>query len=101
MITTTLTNIETLLIAALPALTAIASIIGVALKIIKDFASLKESVKDNAELKAERDELKEANRQLLAEAKKQCKTTQLLIEKFTKIAYKDLSEVKDDEELQN
>lgn len=96
-----LSEIETLLIAALPAITSVAAIISVAIKIVKDFASLKSICQDNAEIKAERDALKEANSQLLTEMKRQCKSTQLLIEKFTRVAYKDLSEVKDDSELQD
>lgn len=96
-----LSEIETLIIAALPAITSVVASISVAIKVIKDFAALKNICEDNAEIKAERDALKEANTQLLTEMKKQCKTTQLLIEKVTKVAYKDLSEVKDDSELQD
>ena len=55
MITTSLTEIEAILIAALPAITAIGSIITVAIKILQSLNSLK----DNEEIKAERDSLKE------------------------------------------
>lgn len=58
------------LVAALPALTAIASIIAVAIKIIKSFSELKKSVDDKTDLKEARAEMAviiKQNSQLRAE----------------------------------
>lgn len=92
----TLTEIETILIACLPALTSIVSILTAVTTIIKSLNKLK----DNEELKAERDALAEQNRILMKEMKKQQKLFKLLIQKTCKVHYEDLDEVKDDEELQ-
>lgn len=91
-----LTELETILITCLPALTAIVSIITAVKVIINSLATLKE----NQEIKAERDALVEQNRVLVAECKKMTKQTALLIQKACHIVYEDLSEVKNDKELQ-
>ena len=91
------TVIEAAFIAALPTVSAVIAIITTAIKIKKDFDSLK----DNESLKAERDALAEQNKVLLAEVKKQNKLTKLYIEKVAKVAFNDMSEVKDDKELQD
>lgn len=91
-----LTELETLLITCLPALTAIVSIITAVKVIINSLATLK----DNKEIKAERDALVEQNRVLVAECKKMTKQTALLIQKASRVVYEDLNEVKNDEDLQ-
>lgn len=91
------TVIEAAIIAAIPTVTAVGAIITAVVKVIKSLDQLKE----NEELKAERDALAEQNKALLAEVKKQNKLTKLYIEKASKIAFKDMSEVKDDKELQD
>lgn len=91
------TVIEAAIIAAIPTITAVCAIITAIAKFIKSLDQLKE----NESLKAERDALYDQNKQLIKEIKKQNKLTKLYIEKATRIAFKDLSEVKDDEELQN
>lgn len=90
-----LTEIEALLIACLPAITSIISIISAAIAIIKNLNKLK----DNKNLKAERDALAEQNQVLLAEVRKQKKLIALYIEKVVKIKYGDLTEVQNDEDL--
>lgn len=92
---TALTGLEAILVAALPAITAIGAIITVAVKIISALNSLK----DNEEIKAERDALKEQNKALLKECKKQREQSALLIQKVTKVIYKDLTEVKENGDL--
>lgn len=92
-----LTQVEAILIAIIPALTAVGSIIAVAVKIFTSFADLKKSVADNTENK----ELRE---QLLAtqtEMRKLQKLYALAIEKQVKIKYSDMTEVRNDEEIQN
>ena len=91
-----LTELETILITCLPALTSIVSIITAVKVIINSLATLK----DNKEIKAERDALVEQNRVLVAECKKMTKQTALLIQKASHIVYEDLSEVKNDKDLQ-
>ena len=90
-----LTEIEALLIACLPAITSIISIISAAIAIIKNLNKLK----DNKNLKAERDALVEQNQILLSEVRKQKKLIALYIEKVVKIKYGDLTEVQNDEDL--
>lgn len=90
-----LTEIEALLIACLPAITSIISIISAAIAIIKNLNKLK----DNKNLKAERDALAAQNQVLLAEVRKQKKLMALFIEKVVKIKYGDLTEVQNDEDL--
>lgn len=92
----TLTELETILITCLPALTSIAAVITAVATIIKSLNKLK----DNEELKQERDVLREQNKALLSEIKKSQKMLSLLIEKEAHIAYADLSEVQNDEDLQ-
>lgn len=96
MIATTLTELEAILIACLPALTSIISIVSVAITIIKNLKTLK----DNEELKAERDAYAEQNKVLIDEMKKSRKQLALFIEKAAHVVYKDLSEVQNDEDLQ-
>jgi hypothetical protein len=91
-----LTQLETILITCIPSLASILSIFVAVKTIFKSLAKLK----DNEEIKAERDELKAQNGRLLAECRKMRKQTALLVEKVTHIAYKDLSEVQSDKELQ-
>lgn len=91
-----LTELETILITCLPALTSIVSIITAVKVIINSLSKLKE----NQEIKAERDALVEQNRVLAAECKKMTKQAALLIQKVSRVVYEDLSEVKNDEELQ-
>ena len=93
----TLTELETILIAALPALT---SIIAIVTAIVKFCKSLNE-LKDNEKLKIERDQLVEQNKILLNEMRKTRKIYQLYIEKAVKIKYEDLTEVQNDKELQD
>ena len=92
----TLTEFETILIACLPALTSILSIVSAVVAIFKALNKLK----DNENLKAERDALVEQNKVLLSEMRKQKKQITLLVEKVTKIAYKDMTEVQNDKDLQ-
>lgn len=92
----TLTELETILITCLPALTSIAAVITAVAAIIKSLNKLK----DNEELKQERDVLREQNKLLLSEIKKSQKILSLFIEKTANIVYADLSEVQNDEDLQ-
>ena len=92
----TLTEIEAILIACLPALTAIVSIVSAVKTIIKSLDKLKE----NESLKQERDALLEQNKKVVAECRAMKKQIALYIEKATHVVYKDLSEVQDDKELQ-
>ena len=91
-----LTEIETLLIACLPALTSIVSIITAVVTIIKSLNKLK----DNEAIKQERDALAEQNKILVSEMKKSQKMLSLFIEKAARIVYANLSEVKNDKDLQ-
>ena len=91
-----LTELETLLIACLPALTSIISIITAVVTIIKSLNKLK----DNEALKQERDALVEQNKVLVSEIKKSQKMLSLFIEKAAHIVYADLSEVQNDKDLQ-
>lgn len=91
-----LTELETILITCLPALTSIVSIITAVKVIINSLSKLKE----NEEIKAERDALVEQNRILVAQCKKMTKQAALLIQKVSRVVYEDLSEVKNDEDLQ-
>lgn len=90
------TELEMILIACLPALTSIITSLSTLISVFKSLSQLK----NNAEIKAERDKLVEQNKILAAECKKMRKQVALLIEKVTHIVYKDLTEVKNDEELQ-
>ena len=92
----TLTELETILITCLPALTSIMATITAVATIIKSLNKLK----DNEELKQERDVLREQNKLLLSEIKKSQKILSLFIEKTANIVYADLSEVQNDEDLQ-
>ena len=92
----TLTEIEAILIACLPALTAIVSIVSAVKTIIKSLDKLKE----NESLKQERDALLEQNKKVLAECRAMKKQIALYIEKASHIVYKDLSEVQNDKEIQ-
>ena len=91
------TVIEAAIIAAIPTITAVGAIITAVVKFIKSLNQLK----DNEELKAERDALAEQNKALLSEVKRQNKLTKLFIEKASRVAFKDMSEVKNDKELQD
>lgn len=91
-----LTEIETLLIACLPALTSIVSIITAVATVIKSLNKLK----DNELLKQERDQLAEQNKRVLAECKAMRKQIALYIQKASHVVYNDLSEVQNDKELQ-
>lgn len=91
-----LTEIETILITCLPALTSIISIVSAVITIIKSLNKLK----DNESLKQERDALAEQNKKVLAECKAMRKQVALYIQKATHIVYKDMTEVQNDEELQ-
>lgn len=93
----TLTEIETILITCLPALTAILSIVTAVSTIIKSLNKLK----DNESLKQERDALAEQNKKVLAECKAMKKQIALYIEKATRVTYEDLTEVHNDKDLQN
>jgi cell division protein FtsB len=91
-----LTQLESILIACLPALASIVGIITAASNILKTLNSLK----DNEALKRERDQLSEANKQLIDESRRLQKQVSLLVEKATHIKYSDMSEVKNDQDLQ-
>lgn len=91
-----LTELETILITCLPAIVSVITSLSAVFTFLKSLTKLKE----NEELKAERDALAEQNRILMKEMKKQQKLFKLLIQKTCKVHYEDLSEVKDDEELQ-
>lgn len=91
-----LTELETILIACIPALTSILTILGAVISMLKSFNKLKE----NEEIKAERNAVIEQNKVLIRELRKQQKIIALFIEKVVKVHYQDLSEVKNDEELQ-
>lgn len=90
-----LSQIETIVIACLPALTSILSIVIAVAKVIKSLNALK----DNEALKKERDDVVAQNKVLLTELRKQKKFMALYIEKACKIKYEDLTEVTNDEEL--
>lgn len=90
------TEIEAILIACLPALTSVISIITAVSSVLKSLNSLK----DNEKLKAERDAIAEQNKNLLSEMRKQRKLMALYIEKAVKIHYDDITEVRNDEDLQ-
>ena len=96
MIATTLTELEAILITCLPALTSIISVISVAITIVKNLKTLK----DNQELRAERDALMEQNQLMVDEMKKSQKMLALFIEKAAHVVYGDLSEVQNDKDLQ-
>lgn len=91
-----LTQLESILIACLPALASIVGIFTAASNILKTLNSLK----DNEALKRERDQLSEANKQLINESRRLQKEVSLLVEKATHIKYSDMSEVKNDKDLQ-
>lgn len=91
-----LTELETILITCLPALTSIISIITAVKTVIKSLSQLKE----NQEIKAERDALVEQNKVLVSECRQMRKQTALLIEKVAHVVYEDLSEVRNDKALQ-
>lgn len=92
----TLTALETILITCLPAGTSIAAIIVTAFAILKSLSKLKE----NEQIKAERDALMDTNKKIIAETRTLKKQLSLLIEKAAKIDYKSLTEVQNDESLQ-
>lgn len=92
----TLTELETILIACLPSLTAIVSIVTAVSTIIKSLNKLK----DNEALKQERDALLEQNKKVIAECRAMKKQIALYIEKASHIVYNDLSEVQNDKEIQ-
>lgn len=92
----TLTEIETLLITCLPALTSLIGVITAVVSIINKLNTLK----DNELIKTERDELKKANEKLISECRAIKKQTSLLIQNLSKINYNDMGEVKDDKDLQ-
>lgn len=92
-----LTFLETLVVALLPSVTAIATIITALVKIVKSLGRLKE----NESLKQERDALIEQNRVATQELKQTRKMIALYLEKASHIVFKDMSEVKNDEDLQN
>lgn len=92
----TLTEIEAILIACLPALTAIVSIITAVKTIINSLNKLKE----NESLKQERDALLEQNKKVIAECKAMKKQIALYIEKASHIIYNDMTEVQNDKDLQ-
>lgn len=94
---TTLTELEIFLVTVLPSLVAIGTILTATATIFKALGKLK----DNESLKAERDALVEQNKLLVAEVRKSRKIMQLYIQKATKIVYDDITEVKNDEDLQN
>lgn len=91
-----LTEIQTILITCLPALTAIGSIITAVATITKTLNKLK----DNESLKQERDALAEQNKKVLAECKAMRKQIALYIEKASHVIYSDMSEVRNDKEIQ-
>ncbi len=91
-----LTQLETILITCIPSLASILSIFAAVVSIFKSLNRLK----DNEEIKAERDALKAQNEGLLAECRKMRKQTALLVQKVTHVVYNDLSEVQNDKELQ-
>ena len=70
-----LTEIETLLITCLPALTSIVSIVSAVVTLIKSLNKLK----DNEELKQERDALAEQNKKIIDECKAMRKQIALYI----------------------
>lgn len=91
-----LTELETILITCMPAIIAVITSLSSIVTFLKSFKKLK----DNESIKAERDALAEQNKILMQEMKKQQKLVKLLIQKTCKVHYEDLSEVKNDEELQ-
>lgn len=92
----TLTTLETILITYLPTLVSVFSMISAVVTIIKSLNQLK----DNESLKNERDALKEQNKKLLSECRAMRKQVALYIQKAVHISYNDMSEVKNDEDLQ-
>lgn len=93
---TTLTEFEAILISCLPALTAVIANFSMLVTFIKSLAKLK----DNEEVKKERDALVEQNKATLAECRKLRKQMALYIEKAVKVHYKDMTEVQNDKDLQ-
>lgn len=92
----TLTALETILITCLPALTSILSILSAVVAIIKSLNKLK----DNEQLKLERDALKEQTEKVLAECRLMKKQIALYIEKTGKVVYNNITEVQNDKDLQ-
>lgn len=93
---TTLTELEAILISCLPALTSVIANFSLLITFIKALNKLK----DNEEIKKERDELVKQNKALLNECKKMRKQMALYIEKAVKIHYEDMTEVQNDKDLQ-
>lgn len=91
-----LTQLETILITCIPSLASILSIFVAVISIFKSLAKLK----DNEEIKAERDALRAQNERLVAECRAMRKQASLLVQKVTHVVYNDLSEVQNDKELQ-
>lgn len=92
----TLTEFETILIACLPALTSILSIVSAVAAIFKALNKLK----DNENLKVERNSLYEQNKLLASECRKMRKQMAYHIEKTSHVVYKDITEVQNDKDLQ-
>lgn len=88
--------LETILIACLPSLTSILAIITAVTPVLKMFNKLREDVAS----KVENESLKQELRQTIEEVKQMKKIYKLAIEKSTKVRYQDLTEVKEDEDLQ-
>lgn len=91
-----LSELEVILITCLPALTSILSIIAAVVSVIRSLGKLK----DNESLKSERDDLKQQNAELIRECRAMRKQISLYIQKVTQIHYNDLTEVRNDKELQ-
>ena len=104
----TITEIEAILIACMPALTSILAVISAVLGFLNKFKKLAESIKENESLKAERDALKEevrlsneALKNAGNELRKTRKQIQFAVENISKIKYEDMTGVKNDEDLQD
>lgn len=92
----TLSPLETILVTCLPAGTSIICIITATWTIIKNLCKLKE----NEEIKLERDALMDTNKKMMSEIRTMKKQIAMLIEKSSKVVYNDLSEVQNDKTLQ-
>lgn len=92
----TLTTVETIVITYLPTIVSIISIFSALSIFINKFKTLA----TKKEIDDEKEALREQNKMILEEFRRCKKFISLYIEKTAKIKYKDMTEVKDDEDLQ-
>ena len=91
-----LNEIEAIIIACVPAVTAIVSIISIFYKIVKDWRQFKEDFKTNTDYRELRDQLAAS----VEENRKLKKVMANYIEQASKVKYEDQSNVRKDQDLQ-